>query len=369
MKTPYRNIFPLFFAAIPFLFPGCAHPPQKGKPPSPPEISKPSLPREKDPFSGFAERYRNKARQEEQKGDLPKAIKNWEIVKSLLPADPEAGARIAALQTEKNAAAGHHFQKGVANFQNHSYPSARKEFLLTLYLKPDHAEALQYLKQKMAGEDSLIYPIKKGDTLKGLATKIYGDPKKDFLIAYFNGLKTDSRLEPPRVLIMPAPDFQLAKKFPDRTSPEPVPEFDQEVKELLEKTRAACHQGNFPETAALTQKLLEYDPANKETHELMNTCYYQWGQKFSREKKYEEALRAFQRVDSGYRDVRILIAHHRKQLAEIHYINGVTFFVDEEIEKAIQEWEITLSFDPNHPKAKTDIENGRNLLKKLEKIK
>jgi tetratricopeptide (TPR) repeat protein len=56
-------------------------------------------------------------------------------------------------------------------------------------------------------------------------------------------------------------------------------------------------------------------------------------------------------------------------LAEAHYIKGVKFFIEEDIEKAIQEWETTLSLEPDHPKAKKDIENARQLLQKLEKIK
>ena len=106
---------------------------------------------EKDSFSGFPEAYRLKARGDEKKGDLPKALKGWEVVKSFLPTDAEAGEKIAQLGKQISSAAERHFQKGVALFQSHSYASARKEFLLTLYLKPDHAEALQYLKQKFAG--------------------------------------------------------------------------------------------------------------------------------------------------------------------------------------------------------------------------
>jgi hypothetical protein len=56
-------------------------------------------------------------------------------------------------------------------------------------------------------------------------------------------------------------------------------------------------------------------------------------------------------------------------LAEAHYIKGVKFFVEEDVEGAIQEWETTLSLEPNHPKAKKDIENARKLLQNLEKIK
>ncbi len=59
----------------------------------------------------------------------------------------------------------------------------------------------------------------------------------------------------------------------------------------------------------------------------------------------------------------------KKQLANSHYIKGVKYFTDEELDKAIKEWEETLDLDPNHPKAKKDIENARSLLQRLKEIR
>lgn len=325
----------------------------------------------KDSFSDFPERYRLKAREDEKRGDLPKAVRGWEVVKSFLPTDPEAGEKIAQLKEQISAAAGQHFRKGVSYFRTHSYNSARKEFLLTLYLKPDHVEAIQYLKEKLVGEDFLTYEVKRGDTIKEVARKIYKDPQKDFLIAYFNGLKIDERIEPPMILKMPFLDIVPVKTTSIRSqrATEPVPEIALEIKEILEEARTTYEKGDYPESAALAEKVLKYDPANKEIHELMNASYYEWGKRLSRERKYHEALEAFRRVDPGYKDVNFQLAHNRKQLAEEHYLRGVKFFISEHVKGAIQEWETTLSLDPDHPRAKKDIENARELLQKLEKIK
>jgi len=365
-----KNLFPIFLSLVPIFNTGCATSPEKSKPPA--SISAITWTKNgKDSFSGIPERYRIKAREDEKKEDLPKALKDWEVVKGFLPADLEAGERIAQLNKEIPAAADRHFQKGQALFQNHSHERARKEFLLTLYLKPDHAEAVQYLKEKMAGEDSITYKVKKGDTIKEVARKIYRDPQKDFLISYFNELKTDKPMEPPMTLRMPFLEPAPGKKtsIPSKIGADPISETAIHTKEILEKARTNYQQGNYQESVALTEKILEYDPADKETHNLMNATYYQWGKQLSEEGKYDEALKAFRRIDPGYKDVNLQLARNRKQLAEVHYKKGVKFFIDEEIEKAIQEWENTLSLEPNHPKAKKDIENGRNLLQKLEKIK
>jgi tetratricopeptide (TPR) repeat protein len=349
---------------------GCATSPEESKPlASRSVISGPAI--EKDSFSDFPERYRRKAREDEKRGDLPRAVKGWEVVKSFLPTDPEAGEKIAQLKEQISSAADKHFRKGVSYFRTHSYSSARKEFLLTLYLMPDHVEAIQYLKEKLVGEDFLTYEVKKGDTIKEVARRIYKDPQKDFLIAYFNGLKIDGPIEPPMILKMPFLDLPPAKKAsigPPRAA-DPIPEITLDTKEILGKARTTYQEGDYQESAALAEKVLKYDPANKETHELLNASYYQRGKQLSRERKYHEALEAFNRVDPGYKDVNFQLAHNRKHLAEAHYRKGVKFFIEEDIEGAIQEWETTLSLEPDHPKAKKDIENARNLLQKLEEIK
>jgi tetratricopeptide (TPR) repeat protein len=324
-----------------------------------------------DPFSCFPDRYRLKARENEDGGDLPKALKAWEIVKSFIPADEEADKKIAQLKEEIPAAADLHFQKGVAFFQSHSYSLAQKEFLFALYLKPDHGEAAHYLKEKMAGEDIFTYEVRKGDTVKKVARKIYKDPQKDFLIAYFNGLKVDSRLEPPLILRMPIVNSPPPerKSTPAKKAADLNPEMAMEIKEILGKARGAYQVKNYLESAALTAKILEYDPANKECRGLRNASFYQLGKKFSQEKKYQQALEAFHHVDSGYKDVSTQLAQNRKHLAEVHYLKGVKFFIEEKIEGAIQEWQTALALEPKHPKAKKDIENARNLLKKLEKVR
>jgi tetratricopeptide (TPR) repeat protein len=369
-NQPSKDIFPVLLSLILVIIMGCATSPEKSKPPaSRSVISGPEV--VNDSFSDFPERYRWKAREDEKRGDLAKALKGWEVVKSFLPMDPEAGEKIARLKEQVSASADRHFKKGMSYFKSHSYRSARKEFLFTLYLKPDHAEAIQYLKEKLVGEDFFTYEVKKGDTIKEVARKIYKDPQKDFLIAYFNSLKIDGRIEPPMILKMPFLDLAPAKgtSRDSQRAAEPTPEIPLDIKEILEKTRITYQKGDYPESAALAEKALKYDPSNKETHELMNASYYQWGKRLSRERKYEEALEAFNRVDPGYKDINFQLAYIRKQLAEEHYLKGVKFFIEENIENAIQQWETTLSLQSDHPKAKQDIENARNLLQKLEKIK
>ncbi|HSR13097.1 MAG TPA: hypothetical protein VLS90_16745 [Thermodesulfobacteriota bacterium] len=303
MKTRIcANGFLVLLIAV--LSASCAGPAGKS---GPPPDSRPSSAPADDRVANLVLRYRVKAAENEEIGDLPRALRNWETIKSLVPSDVEAGEKMIRLRNEIPAAADSHFKKGEALFQSRSYPSARKEFLISLYLVPDHAGALFYLTKKMWQEETVTYEAKRGETLKNVAEKVYRDPQKDFVIAYFNGLPADTSLLPAGTLKMPVLDSPPEKKI---STP------DEKILPGQKKERT----GGPP-----------VDP--------------------------DAGAAAQQTADT------------RKQLAEAHYIEGVKFFVNEEVEKAIREWESALSLDPDHPKARKDIENGRNLLKKLENIK
>ncbi len=55
-------------------------------------------------------------------------------------------------------------------------------------------------------------------------------------------------------------------------------------------------------------------------------------------------------------------------LAQIHYRNGVKHFINEDLKSAIAEWEAALACDPNHDKARENIDNARRLMQKIETL-
>jgi hypothetical protein len=55
-----------------------------------------------------------------------------------------------------------------------------------------------------------------------------------------------------------------------------------------------------------------------------------------------------------------------KSQAEAHYRNGVKHFINEDLELAIEDWKHALELNPDHPKARQDIENAERLLEKLK---
>jgi tetratricopeptide (TPR) repeat protein len=345
MKRGISHVRPALPLLLGILFlPGCATLAEKSE-----RVFAPILKGTQEKQSAFAdlpERIRAKARDRDKGGDLPAALAAWTVLLALLPADPEASGRAVQLEKQLPAQAERHFQKGL-EFYNARAPSpARKEFLSVLYLNPDHAGARYFLKNKLGGEDHLSYEVAKGDTLREVARKIYEDPEKDFLIAYFNGLKPDSGLSPSRILILPYLD---SRHLPPRASPvkadgEGRTGEASEIRREPERT-AGDSPAEKPEKGAAAAPPSGEDPSSREIPQGALSGYPAY-------------------MDAGIQDVR-----EGRERAESHYISGVKFFAQDEIERAIVEWETALALQPDHPKAGKDIETARGLLQKLEKIK
>lgn len=325
------------------------------------------------------EKYRNKALEYERLGELHKALQSWEIVRGFNPDNLTLKEKISNIKTQVNSMAEEHFKKGMAYYKNNSVTAARKEFLLTLTYKPDHKEALDYIKNKLAGEDYILYEVKKGDTAYAIANKMYGDSGKVFLIMNYNDLEKRVLtigdllkipvLEPFLTKVAPEaeemPDkFIEAEETPGKTETTAI-----NTQELFSQAQKLLKEKKYPDLITASEKILEHEPRNKTARDLLNTSCYEIGKAKLTAKEYEEAVRFLSRVDRKYKDIKMVRGMAERRLADIHYKTGVNYFVNEELDMAINEWQITLSLNPNHAKAKKDIENARSLLEKLQKIK
>ena len=165
-----------------------------------------------DLFETFPEKYRLKAIEDEKKGELLKALLSWEVVKSFLPDDREASKKIDALKAQIRIEEQRHFQKGLTHFQSNSFKAARREFLIALSYNPENEKASYYLKHKLNDDGYLLYETKEGDTFRSIASEVYNDPDKDFLISYFNDINKSNGLKEGVMLKLPVIKSILMKK-------------------------------------------------------------------------------------------------------------------------------------------------------------
>jgi len=130
-------------------------------------------------------------------------------------------------------------------------------------------------------------------------------------------------------------------------------------------------EGKYKEVPAITTEILTVDPGNRMATELTNAAYYHQGKEFAEADRYVDAMAMLDKVDPGYRDVNRLTAAVKRRMAVIadrYYKQGVQYFVEEELAKAIRQWEKTLLMAPDHYQARKNIENAKHLLEELEKI-
>jgi tetratricopeptide (TPR) repeat protein len=384
--------------------------------------------------------YRQKSFEYEKKKELQKALYYMQIADSLNPGDKIIAKRIASLKSTIANNARRHFKKGVVYFKKNKLKYASQQFLITLRYNPDHKGALDYMKNRLAPKEYLIYKTKKGDTLKSISRQFYNDSQKDFLIVYFNNLKTNKKPAPGTTLKLP----MIKAYFTHRKIL---------IRNDLDKARNLLEENRYEEVLHIAGEVLKYDLMNKEAADLKNAAYYHMGMQLSREEKYPEAINIFKKVDPKYKDVKKAIREvinkdlmkansllreeqyeevlalaekaldydnsnrvakdlinttycqkgrgliSRKnyvealkvlnkadplhdciekaivdvkglitQEAEAHYLQGVKYFLNQELTSAIIEWEKTLVLNPDHKKAKENIINARRLLEKYKKV-
>lgn len=145
-----------------------------------------------------------------------------------------------------------------------------------------------------------------------------------------------------------------------------------EIEQHLALAEKNLAEKKYDKTIEITKIIRILDPKNNKALLLENEACYMAGKTLYLEHRYADSLKMFGNIKDDYKDVKMIIASIKTKMkneADVHYKKGVKYFINEELQKAIAEWEKTLVLNPNHPKAIKDIENAKHLLMELEKLK
>jgi len=304
------------------------------------------------------QRLRQQALERERAMELPDALMRWRFILALNPKHAEAAARIPVLEDQIKLLAATHFERAVSLYRKKQREDALREFLLVLNYNPDHADALDYVRNKLKPPDWVYYTTVQGDSMKVIAKKAYQDEQKDFLVAAYNNLSRGATITPGMVLQLPIIESDLRKPSVN-------------VGDVLKKAKELLDQGQFSPAIEAAESILVYDPGNAFAREIMNASYYTQAKELATQNKNMEALSMFKNVEPGYRDTREAMAavqNSLKGVAEEHYKKGVQAFINEQLDSAIAEWEQTLRIFPGHPKAQQDLDNARQLRDRLQQV-
>jgi tetratricopeptide (TPR) repeat protein len=330
-----------------------------------------------DPFAALADAEKKLGQREEDAGDLLTAAYHYEMVANLSsgPAKADVLNKAAALRQQAKTLASQLFQEGMAASEKNQIGPAFRALLRSLSYDPANQAAVKKIKDELIGTSVVSYTAVAGDTLAAIAQKNkFEDPSLAWIIGAYNDIGEDAQVKPGQTLKVPL----MIGVLPKAATRGGAPAQDQEDAEYdnnsssLAQARELLNSNKFEEASKLAGKVLADDPVNKDAKEVANASNYGLGKRLADGKKYEAALLAYARADPNYRDTRQQMTAMRGQVvnsAEEHYASGIKYFVNDDMDNAIKEFETTLALNPNHPQAAKDLQQARETREKLRALK
>jgi tetratricopeptide (TPR) repeat protein len=399
-------------------------------------------------LSSPAEAYRKRALDFEKQDEPQQAILCWEVVAQLAPNQPDVSKTINELKNAAAKAAQGHFHSGLDYYQAGDLSKAMREFLIAIRLNPRHEQARYYLKTRLQNPDQAVYQVRPGDSFIKIASDIYKDPTKAYLVAYFNDmdprkpLRIGTHLSLPALepeYLVPRSDIQdlldkaqtayenkrydrvyslteaILKEVPNHSQAHRLadkarfdqgtdlmhqkhylaaielfkqidPQFHerdaaiakarrqirrQAIDVKLEEARRLLHNAAWGSVINATEEILKQDPNNDKAKMLFSNASYKLGKLLLNRGDAAKAIDVLSRIEPSYEDTGQLLSLARarvKSQAEVLYRDGVKQFINEDLERAIKTWKKVLELNPDHTKARQDMENAQRLLEKLRAL-
>jgi tetratricopeptide (TPR) repeat protein len=328
------------------------------------------------------DRHRQAALALEQRGDLRRALDEWQIALTLAPEDAVAREARARVERVLGDAVAGQIRLGQEALRRGAHLEARRHFLAALALDPANQIAFTALRDDVKEVRSVSHTVARGETLGSIAERYYGDRSRAEVIWETNKLPANPRLAAGTRLTIPeipgvpfqapgtrAPASALTEPSPSISREAPREEIGTpEVHPLLADAREARERREYPTALAALDRLLEESPRNSEWLDLKKSTLYDYGKDRLASRQYDDAYRALSqlaRLDPRYKDVGALQRQARTRAIQVHYNEGIRLYREEQLEGAIAQWRAVLEYDSTHVEAKRNIEQAERLLKVL----
>ena len=352
---------------------------------------------QEDPFLPLHELYKSRAQSARDSGDLVNALEYYRIAATIDRRDRDSIRIAREIKGALKAKAKETFQAGLAKLEAGDKHAARALLARSLYLDPDSPDAVPYLKNDFSAQIEQKYTIAQGDTLRRIAEKVYGNPGGELLLTRVNNLSIADALKPGDTILVPvvgkplakrlrrlaAAEAEPAKKQAAGKAPATEPQVQQPVEQdlmesgaqdaaaLMSMAKLQFGRGLFATAVSIADELLAQEPNNMAATDIRNESYYALAQKHFVDGATAESMRMLVRLPKGYKDSAALKKKVQAKLdadSEPLYLAGVKYFLAEELEKAVEQWELTLQVNPYHAKARQDLEKARQLLEAVKGI-
>lgn len=351
--------------------------------------------------------FEKRAMEHERKNELQLALANWKIAQAMM------AERIGTLAEHIGENAETHYWQGLVLMEQGRKDQATTEFLKTLKYDCLHSKALTALIDLRRAR-ILTYTVKHGDSFSLIAEQVYQNRDHAFIVSWFSGLESERALKEGDVLTLPVLDVEFTERFF---------KFQKEIT----AARASYKSKDYQKALSSAENIIRHRPGHEEAQYIINSCYDALAVQLVKKQKYEAAIAMLEKIDPAYKNVKdrirkIQMIQKRRREAvtenknaryfkaglnyyeqkkyikalesfgkvephydglnekvaelkqvmktesEEYYRKGVKFFLNEELDEAIEEWQKALALDPQNDKARKDIDNAKQLLKKIDEI-
>ncbi len=291
--------------------------------------------------------------------DYQNARAQWKKVLRLDPSHAQAQQRLKEIDLIENSNDQVFYRRGVELYKQKLLNAAKREFEKALTINPHNTGAAQYL-EAISRIRSVPYRVKKGDTLIGIAKTQMGKAEDVKILADFNHLPVTSPVKPGEILHIPSfQDFKAValKEESHRSVQEsPVEIIAEEESMPGEENPPKEESPKTPDLSEQIQKILER------------------GRSYKEQKEYAEAIAEFEKIlnlDPHHPQAKAYLEETRETLQKqitFHLNQGIQYFNDQELEKAIAEWDKVLALNPDNQKARDYQKRAYALLEKLRAL-
>jgi len=353
-----------------------------------------------DPYIPVHDAFLTKAQTMEAEGDLPKALEFYKISASAMPRQRDTARQAIALKKRLDSMAQDLYASATTRYEAGDKEAAHNLLLKTLRYNPGHAEAVEFLRTKFDEPIYENYEVASGDTLESIAGKVYDNPGAEFLITKINNVSLATTLNAGDILLMPKvapalskpikieiaevapakPASSAAPAAPGETAPVPVegtaPAEAQappaeDTAALVSMAKMQFNQRLYDTVVSLTDEILAYEPDNTDALAMRRESYYQLAHQLSQQENDLQALKLLLRIPESYKETSRRVGELKGKLdkvAEPHYLAGVNYFINENLDKAVEEWETALQINPYHAKAKSDLAKAKQLMETVRQL-
>ncbi len=239
----------------------------------------------------------------------------------------------------------------------------------------------------------ITHTVEPGESLSKLALRYYGDYKKFPIIAQYNqldenaGVRVGQKIRIPEVegvpfAAKPTEEDERQAEMPVTSAAIEEPQTgEKEERELAAVDQSANYrelgieffnEKDYPAAISEFKKVLNVNPADNTTLEYISASHFQQGLVVFAKEDYlaaRDEFKASLQYNAECEKCEEYIKKSEETYLEIHYNKGVSYFGDERLAEAVQEWELVSEIDPEYKDVDSNLNKAKKLLERLESIK